>query len=105
MKKTRVALCAVAIATAGFFSFQAVQTGSIKGSVTPPEGGVRVWAILGPDTLRSNVTDGAFQISDAKPGVYRLIIEANPPYKHQAKDSVVVTDGQVTDVGVITLQQ
>ncbi|MGN6400471.1 MAG: carboxypeptidase-like regulatory domain-containing protein [Flavisolibacter sp.] len=105
MKKTRAVLCAVAIATAGLFSFQALQTGSIKGSVTPPEGGLRVWAVSGPDTLRSDITSGAFQISDAKPGVYRLIVEANPPYKSQAKDSIVVADGEVTDVGVITLQQ
>lgn len=105
MKKTRIVSWGLAIATAGLLSFNALQSGSIKGSITPAEAGLRVWAISGPDTLRSDVTGGAFQISDAKPGVYRLIFEAKPPYKHKAKDSVVVADGQVTDVGAITLQQ
>lgn len=105
MKKTRIFSLAIAIATAGLFSFNGLQQGSIKGSVTPPEAGLRVWAISGSDTLRSNIAGGAFQITNAKPGVYRLIVEANAPYKHKAKDSVVVADGLVTDVGVITLQQ
>ncbi len=105
MKKTRAALAGLVIATAGLFSFFHVQTTSIKGTVTPADAGVRAWAISQSDTLRTTINQGTFEIANAKAGVYRLIIEAKQPYQNAAKDSVVVTDGQTTDVGEIALRQ
>ena len=48
---------------------------------------------------------GAFEITDAKPGAYKIVIEAKPPYRNIAKDGLMVTDGQATDAGEITLEK
>jgi hypothetical protein len=105
MKNARISLVAIAIATAGLFAFSGVKTGSIKGMVNPADGAIRAWALSSSDTLRADVNKGTFEITDAKPGTYRVIIEAKPPYKNAAKDGVTVTDGQATDVGEIKLEQ
>jgi len=106
MKATKLKLAAVAIAaTLASLAFSAVKSGSIKGTVTPANAAVRAWAISGTDTLKASVDGGSFSISDAKPGIYKMIIEATPPYKNIAKEGVSVADGQQTDVGEIKLQQ
>lgn len=105
MKKMKGAILALGIATAGLFAFRSMDTGSLKGTVTPAEGAIRAWALSSTDTLKAAISNGGFEIADAKPGSYRLIIEAKPPYKNQAKESVTVTDGQVTDVGEIKLEK
>jgi hypothetical protein len=105
MKKTRIALLSLSIAAAGMFSFNNLQKASIKGKVTPAEGAKQAWALSAKDTLKTTITDGSFQFNSAEEGVYRIIIEANAPYKNTAKDSVVVTGTQPTDVGEITLRQ
>ena len=104
MKKTRIALLSLSIAAAGMFSFNNLQQAAIKGRVTPAESATKAWAISAKDTLKTEVVDGSFQFKNAEEGVYR-IVEAKPPYKHTAKDSVVVTGTQPTDVGEITLRQ
>ncbi|QEC43688.1 carboxypeptidase-like regulatory domain-containing protein [Pseudobacter ginsenosidimutans] len=105
MKSIKVSLVALTIATAGLFAFKGIQTGSIKGTVSPADGAERVWALSGTDTLKATVESGAFNITGAKAGTYRVIVEAKPPYKNAAKDGVTVTDGQPTDVGEIKLEQ
>ena len=105
MKNIKIAITALAVASIGLLSFHGLQASSIKGKVTPGDGALRAWAISGGDTLRSEVSSGVFQFDGAKAGTYRVIIEAKPPYKHAAKDSVVVVDGQTTDVGEIALSQ
>ncbi|MDH7462392.1 carboxypeptidase regulatory-like domain-containing protein [Chitinophagaceae bacterium 26-R-25] len=102
---TKLKLGLLGIGVAGLFSFYTVQKGTIKGTVSPSEGAVRAWALSSSDTLRAPVQSGAFEITNAKPGTYRIIIEAKPPYKNIAKDDVNVTEGQPTDVGEIKLQQ
>lgn len=105
MKSIKVSLVAVGIATVGLFAFKGIQTGSIKGTVAPADAAVRVWALSGTDTLKAPVDKGAFELSGAKAGTYRVIVEAKPPYKNAAKDGVTVTDGQPTDIGEIKLEQ
>jgi hypothetical protein len=51
------------------------------------------------------VTGGAFEISVSKPGTYRLVIEAKPPYRNAARENVMVREGQTTDVGEIKLEK
>ena len=106
MKVTKLKLAALGIAaTFASFAFTAIKSGSIKGTVTPANAAVKAWAISGTDTLKASVDGGSFNIGDAKPGVYKIIIEATPPYKNIAKEGVSVADGQQTDVGEIKLQQ
>ena len=76
-----------------------------KNSVAPAEGGVRAWAESSTDTMKASIINGAYKISDLKPGTYKLVIEAKPPYKNTAKDGIVVVDCQSTDAGEIRLEK
>ena len=105
MKKVKLAVLVLGIGSAGLFAFKGMDTGSIKGMVMPAEAASKVWAISGTDTLKAPVQNGLFEISNARAGTYRLIIEAKPPYKNQAKDNVKVEDGQPTNVGAIKMEQ
>jgi hypothetical protein len=87
------------------FTLRHAASGSIKGSVTPATGATTAWAESMTDTLKSTVTDGSFEITDAKPGTYKVIIEAKPPFKMAVKDNVPVKDGQATDLGQIILEK
>lgn len=98
-------MAAMSLVAAGLFAFNVIVDGSIKGTVTPPDGAVRVWAISGTDTLKADVSNGAFEIGAAKPGTYKVIVEANAPYKNASKDGVEVKDGAPTDIGEIKLEQ
>ena len=105
MKNVKLKLAAFTIAAASLFAFTKIETGSIKGMVTPEDGAINAWAISGTDTLKAAINKGAFEITEAKPGTYRVIIEAKPPYKNAAKDGITVADGQATDIGEIKLEQ
>ena len=105
MKNVKTTLVALSIATAGLFAFKGIDTGSIKGTVTPADGATKAWALSSTDTLKADIKSGGFEITNAKAGTYRLIIEAKPPYKNTAKDNVTVVDGQPTNVGEIKLSQ
>lgn len=105
MNFTSLKLSAVAIAAAGLFAFAHLKSGSIRGTVTPPDAGVRAWAESTTDTLKATILNGSFEITDAKPGAYKIIIEAKPPYHNVARDGIMVSDGQSTDAGEIRLEK
>jgi hypothetical protein len=105
MKKTKLALVALAISTGALFSFNAFQTSTIKGTVTPADKAVKAWAVSPTDTLNADVQNGTFEIKDVKAGTYSVIIEAQEPFANtRKKDVVVAPDAPVTDVGEIKLQ-
>ena len=85
--------------------FSAPHTGSIKGMISPPNGGTRVYAIAKNDTAKSLVYQGMFMINELKPGTYTILVEAIPPYRNQRKEFVVVNEGQETDIGYIILKK
>jgi hypothetical protein len=105
MNVSHFKLAAITIATAGLFSFSQLRSGSIKGTVTPSEGAVRAWAESSTDTLKATIVNGTYEITDAKPGMYKVIIEAKPPYRNNAKDGITVNDGQAADAGEIKLEK
>jgi len=105
MKTVKTTFVALSMATAGLFAFKSIDTGSIKGTITPADGATKVWALSSTDTLKADIQSGSFEIVNAKAGTYRLIIEAKPPYKNTAKDNVAVADGAATNVGEIKLGQ
>jgi hypothetical protein len=105
MKITTFRIAIVSAAAAGLFAFTALRDGSIHGSVSPAEGGVRAWAESYTDTIRTPIINGSYEIAGLKPGTYKVIIEAKPPYRNAAKDGVMVSDGQSTDAGEIRLQK
>src|SRR6201996_3377698 len=105
MKRTTFRLTILSVAAAGLFAFATLRDGAIRGTVTPPEGGVRAWAESATDTLKAPIVNGSYEISGAKPGTYKVIIEAKPPYRNAAKDGVMVNDGQSSDGGEIRLEK
>ena len=105
MNFTSLKMSAVAVAAAGLFAFAHLRSGSIRGTVMPPDGAVRAWAESATDTLKAPIVNGAYEITDAKPGAYKIIIEAKPPYRNAAKDGLMVSDGQSTDAGEIRLEK
>lgn len=105
MKNTKLGLGALALAITGFFAFSNFQAGTIKGTVTPPEGAKEVWAVSATDTLKAPINNGTFEISNAKAGTYKVMVDATDPYKDAVKDGVQVADGQPTDVGEIKLEK
>ena len=105
MKKFKIGMVTLSIAVAGLFAFKNIDNGSIKGTVIPADGATKVWALSSADTLKADIQSGSFEITNAKAGTYRLIVEAKPPYKNTAKDNVMVADGQSTNVGEIKLGQ
>jgi hypothetical protein len=105
MEFTLFRLIATTVVVAGLFAFTHLKVGSIKGTITPADGGVRAWAESATDTLRAPIINGAYEITDVKPGAYKIIIEAKPPYHNIAKDGIMVNDGQTADVGEIKLEK
>ena len=106
MKNIKLALVALGISSGALFSFNAIQTNSIKGTVTPADKAVRAWAVSPTDTLKADIQNGTFEIRDVKAGTYSVIIEAQEPFANTRKKDVVVDAQQATtDVGEIKLQQ
>ena len=105
MNVRKFKLGVLGLAAAGLFAFNATKSGSIKGTVTPADAASTAWAVSSTDTLKAPIDKGAFEITNAKAGTYKVIIEAKPPFKNAAKDGITVSDGQSTDAGEIKLQQ
>ncbi len=105
MKFTSFRVAIATAAAAGLFAFSTLRDGSIHGTVTPPEGAVQAWAESATDTLKSPIVNGSFEMAGVKPGTYKVIIEAKPPYRNAAKDGIMVSDGQASDAGEIRLEK
>jgi len=105
MKNIKATLLGLAVAVCGLFAFNNFQAGSIKGTINPPDAAKEVWAVSATDTLKAPVNNGAFEITNAKAGTYKVMVDATDPYKDAVKDGVQVSDGQATDVGEIKLEK
>lgn len=105
MQKTKLTFLALGIAVIGFFSFSGIEGGSIKGTVTPADSASTAWAVSATDTLKDAIESGAFEITGVKAGTYTVIIEGKTAGKNASKEGVVVTEGNVTEVGEIKLPQ
>jgi hypothetical protein len=96
---------AIVVGCIALFAFTARFAGSIKGSVSPADAAVRVWALSASDTVKADIMGGLFELPNVKPGTYKVMVEANPPYQNITKENVAVTDGQTVDLGVIKLSK
>src|SRR5580658_4964880 len=67
MKFTSFRIAIVSTAAAGLFAFSSLRDGSIHGTVSPLEGGVRAWAESYTDTLKAPIINGSYDIAGAKP--------------------------------------
>ena len=105
MKKASLNFLAVAALSIGLFAFGSIKEGGIQGKVTPAEGVKEVVAVAGTDTLRSQISNGAFVFTSVKKGTYTIWIKANAPYKDASVENVAVTDSATTDIGEVKLLQ
>ncbi|HJS53891.1 MAG TPA: hypothetical protein VJ765_05085 [Chitinophagaceae bacterium] len=103
MKNIIVTIFSILVAI-GFYSFTSTDRSGIQGTIDPPEGARRIWAVSGRDTVSIIPAPGSF-IIDVKPGSWKLVVEAVLPYKNAERESILVTEGQITDIGLIKLVQ
>jgi hypothetical protein len=105
MKSVKVSIFALAAAAIAVLAFRNMEGGSIAGKVAPLDGASQVWAIQGADSMKTDITDGAFNLQGAKEGTYTVIINAKQPFKNVTISDVKVDEGKVTDLGEIKLEQ
>lgn len=81
-------------------------TGAISGAVTPSDSTSIAYAISGPDTIGSAITDatGMFKLSLLPPGSYSVAIDAPVSFRDTTILGVGVTAGQTTSIGTVNLQ-
>ncbi|HVV53700.1 MAG TPA: DUF4382 domain-containing protein [Mucilaginibacter sp.] len=81
-------------------------SGSITGMVNPADSNPKVYAIEGTDTV-GTVTDatGKFYFPGLSAGTYQVNFVPDSPYMSKTVNSVVVTNGQVTDMGTVSITQ
>jgi len=84
-------------------AFITFANGSIKGKIIPADGASQVWAISSLDTLKAAISQGSFQVSNVKQGIYKIYIDAIDPYKDVVKESVHVSENGTVDLGEIQL--
>ena len=104
MKKTGLTLLATITGVIALHSFGYNKAGSIAGSIVPADGAVSVWAIQAPDTLKAVPANGMFSLA-ARPGNWKVIIDAKEPYQDVMMENVQVNDGKETSLGEIRLQK
>ena len=81
-------------------------TGTVKGSISPANGGSQVFLITGSDTLKATpASTGTYEFTQVKAGSYQATVKTNAGYSAPAATAITVTAGQTTDVPVITLTQ
>jgi len=105
MKNTILKIAAILLIAVTLFSFTVFNAASITGRVTPPEAIKDVWAVSLTDTVHGTVMQGGFNITNIKTGTYKVIIDANAPYKDVVKEGISVTEGQPVDLGEIKLDK
>ena len=104
MKKTGLTLFATITGVIALHSFGNKKAGSISGSIVPVDGAVSVWAIQSPDTIKAVPANGVFSLT-ARPGNWKVIIDAREPYQDVLMENVPVNDGKETNLGEIRLQK
>jgi hypothetical protein len=103
MKKFAFVLCVLFVALCAFFPLTQHKSG-IYGTIDPPEGAKRVWAINGKDSVSTTPLLGKFSM-EVKPGTWKLIIEATAPLKNAVVENILVQEGQSADAGLIKLTE
>lgn len=82
------------------------KSGSVKGKVDPLSSSPVVYVIGPGDSISSNLdANGEFLIRALEPGTYRLAVIPQPPYKTTVLPWVGVGEGEVKDVGLVTVSQ
>jgi len=106
MKNYKLVFWAIALLALALLVFaRTIPAGSVIGSVIPRGSATQVWLFSGSDTIRTSVQSDIFEIPNAKAGSYTLVVDPSPTYKQSIKTSVLVRDGEITNVGEIIMEQ
>ena len=104
MKKSSLGFLATATAALGLMAFTTVETGTIKGTLSPANSVDQVLAISGADTLKVTPDSASFTFDQVKAGSYTIIVDAKEPLKDKTLENVTVKAGEVADLGEIKLE-
>jgi hypothetical protein len=86
-------------------TFTKATSGAIKGVASPFAAAPYVTAIAGGDTIGTIAgSDGKFLLRGIAVGTYKVVFQPVSPYANKTVDNVLVTSGQVTDMGTVTFQ-
>ncbi len=102
--KNKWTLVIILMAVSLLHAYKSFQTSGITGRVLPKDGVEQVWAIQGADTLKIIPSKGVFML-EARPGIYKVVVDAKQPNKDVLVESIEVTTGKTTDLGEITVSQ
>jgi hypothetical protein len=81
-------------------------SGVLQGMVTPAASSPKVYAIMGTDTIGTVAdTTGKFYFPGMAAGTYQVNFVPVSPYLPKTITNVVVTNGNVTDMGTIAITQ
>ena len=106
MNKIKVFLIVLVIIVGAMVAFKPWIGGTVRGTVFPSDAAKTVWALSGRDTFRTTTnTMGVFEMNNVRTGTYRIMVEANPPYKNVYKDNITVSDSAIIDAGDFRLSQ
>jgi hypothetical protein len=82
------------------------EKGGIEGIVSPASANPVIYAIAGDDSVSTSTNDlGMFAIMNLDTGLYRLVVVPDAAFLPLEMDSVHVSADEVTDVGVLTLEE
>jgi hypothetical protein len=86
------------------YAFRGKDPTSITGRINPIGGAHTARAVSGRDSSTSTIVNGEFYFA-AKPGLYKVVIDAVEPYKDVILENIEVKEGQTVNVGEIILQK
>jgi hypothetical protein len=87
-------------------ALQEATSGAISGTTTPLAATPAIFVIQGTDTVATSYTDeaGHFLLRGVPAGTYVVSFSPSVGYTPQQSEGIVVTVGNVTDLGVIIIQ-
>ena len=102
--KTKWTLAVIVLVAIILHAYKDFQTSGISGRLSPRDAAEIVWAIQGADSIKTIPANGVFML-EAKPGIYKVIVDAKQPYKDVLVESIEVTVGKTTDLGEIKINE
>lgn len=102
--KSKWTLVLIVLMAIVLHAYKAFQSAGISGKVSPQNAAELILAIEGADSIKVIPANGVFML-EAKPGMYKVIVDAKEPFKDVLIKSIEVTSGKTTDLGEIKVSQ
>lgn len=105
MEKTVTALGITIVAVATLHAFRSMQPSGISGNVDHPDKVAGIYAVNSKDSIRIRPDKRGTFVINSDSGSWKIIVRAKYPYKDVIVDKIEVKNGQITQLGEITLHQ